>query len=33
LTGTVMSGKFQMRMSGETEWKTYLQWTGSKRTD
>jgi hypothetical protein len=27
----VMSGKFQMRMPGQTEWKSYLEWTGAKR--
>jgi hypothetical protein len=33
LKGAVMSGKFQMRMPGQTEWKSYLEWTGSKRTE
>jgi len=32
LNGAVMSGKFQMRMPGETEWKSYLEWSGAKRT-
>lgn len=27
----VMSGKFQMRMPGQTEWKSYLEWSGAKR--
>ena len=29
--GAVMSGKFQMRMPGETAWKPYLEWSGSKQ--
>lgn len=24
----VMSGKFQMKMPGQTEWKSYLEWSG-----
>jgi len=32
LKGSVMSGKFQIRMPGQTEWKSYLEWSGSKRT-
>jgi hypothetical protein len=28
---SVMSGKFQMRMPGQAEWKSYLEWSGSKR--
>lgn len=32
LQGVVMSGKFQMRMPGQNEWKSYLEWTGAKRT-
>jgi hypothetical protein len=27
----VMSGKFQMRMPGQTAWKSYLEWSGAKR--
>jgi hypothetical protein len=27
----VLSGKFQMRMSGQTEWKSYLEWSGPKK--
>jgi uncharacterized protein YaiE (UPF0345 family) len=27
----VMSGKFQMRMPGQTEWKSYLEWSGAKK--
>jgi hypothetical protein len=27
----VMSGKFQMRMPGQTEWKSYLEWNGAKK--
>lgn len=28
--GSVMSGKFQMHMPGQTEWKSYLEWSGTK---
>lgn len=28
---TVMSGKFQMHMPGQTEWKSYLEWSGPKQ--
>lgn len=31
LHGAVMSGKFQIRMPGQNEWKSYLEWTGAKR--
>jgi hypothetical protein len=31
LKDTVMSGKFQMRMPGQTEWKSYLEWNGAKK--
>jgi hypothetical protein len=31
LKGEVMSGKFQMRTPGQAEWKSYLEWSGSKR--
>ena len=31
LKGTVMSGKFQMQMPGQTDWKTYLEWSGPKQ--
>lgn len=31
LQGSAMSGKFQMRMAGQSEWKSYLEWSGSKR--
>ena len=27
-----MQGKFQMRMPGQVEWKSYLEWRGPKRT-
>lgn len=27
----VMSGKFQIRMPGGQEWKSYLEWTGSRK--
>ena len=30
LTGTVMSGKFQMQLPGQNDWRSYLEWTGSK---
>lgn len=32
LKGPVMWGKFQMRVQGQTDWKPYLEWSGSKRT-
>jgi hypothetical protein len=28
---TVMSGKFQMRMPGQAEWKSYPEWSGAKK--
>jgi hypothetical protein len=28
--GDTMSGKFQMRMPGQSEWKSYLEWSGKK---
>ncbi len=31
LHGEVMSGKFQIRMPGQNEWKSYLEWSGSKQ--
>ena len=31
LKGAVMSGKFQMRMPGQGEWKSYLEWSGRRR--
>jgi hypothetical protein len=31
LKDAVMSGKFQMRMPGQPEWKSYLEWTGAKK--
>jgi hypothetical protein len=31
LRDAVMSGKFQMRMPGQLEWKSYLEWSGAKR--
>jgi hypothetical protein len=31
LKGTVMSGKFQMHMPGNTEWTSYLEWSGAKK--
>ena len=31
LKDKVMSGKFQMRMPGQPDWKSYLEWTGSKK--
>jgi hypothetical protein len=33
LKGAAMSGKFQIRMPGQTEWKSYLEWSGTKRTE
>lgn len=29
--GAVMSGKFQMRMPGQPDWHSYLEWTGAKK--
>lgn len=31
LKDRVMSGKFQIRMPGQVEWKSYLEWSGAKR--
>jgi hypothetical protein len=31
LKGSVMSGKFQMHMPGQTEWTSYLEWSGVKK--
>jgi hypothetical protein len=31
LKAAVMSGKFQMRMPGQAEWKSYLEWSGAKK--
>jgi hypothetical protein len=31
LTSTVMSGKFQLRAPGQTDWKSYLEWSGERR--
>jgi hypothetical protein len=31
LEGGVMAGKFQMRMPGQTDWKSYLEWSGGKK--
>lgn len=30
LKGTILFGKFQMRMPGQQEWKSYLEWSGPK---
>jgi hypothetical protein len=30
LKGTIMSGKFQMRMPGQQDWRSYLEWTGPR---
>jgi len=30
LKGQVMFGKFQIRVPGQQEWKTYLEWSGEK---
>lgn len=29
--GSIMSGKFQMRMPGQTQFNSYLEWSGAKR--
>jgi hypothetical protein len=31
LTGKVMTGKFEMHMPGQGEWRTYLEWSGSRK--
>ena len=31
LKDAVMSGRFQMRMPGQAEWKSYLEWSGAKK--
>jgi hypothetical protein len=31
LNGSTMSGKFQMRMTGQAEFKSYLEWSGAKK--
>jgi hypothetical protein len=31
LTGSTMHGSFQMRMPGENEFKSYLEWSGEKK--
>ena len=31
LHGTDMSGKFQMQLPGQSEWKSYLEWSGPKK--
>lgn len=30
LKGEVMTGKFQMRAPGQSEWKSYLEWSGAR---
>jgi len=30
LIGPLMTGKFQMRMPAQTEWKSYMEWSGMK---
>jgi hypothetical protein len=31
LKNAVMSGKFQMRMPGQAQWRSYLEWSGQKK--
>jgi hypothetical protein len=31
LHDALMSGKFQMRMPGQAEWKSYLEWSGARK--
>jgi hypothetical protein len=31
LKDSVMSGKFQMRMPGQAQWRSYLEWNGGKK--
>jgi len=33
LKGSVMWGKFQMRMPSQADWKSYLEWSGSKQIE
>lgn len=33
LKGAVMTGRFQMRMPGQSEWRSYLEWSGAKVAD
>jgi hypothetical protein len=28
---SILSGKFQMHMPGQTEWRSYLEWSGAKK--
>jgi hypothetical protein len=32
LKDSIMSGKFQVKMPGQTEWKSYLEWSGAKHS-
>lgn len=32
LTAGVMTGKFQMHMPGQSEWHTYLEWSGGRKS-
>jgi hypothetical protein len=29
LKGALMTGRFQMQMPGQSDWRTYLEWSGS----
>jgi len=31
LKGSIMSGKFQMHMPGQEDWKSYLEWSGARK--
>jgi hypothetical protein len=31
LKDSVMSGRFQMRMPGQTDWRSYLEWSGRRK--
>ena len=31
LKNSIMNGKFQMHMPGQTEWKSYLEWSGAQK--
>ncbi len=31
LKGAAMTGKFQMHMPGQSEWRSYLEWSGAKQ--
>lgn len=32
LRGEVLSGKFQMQLPGQTDWRSYLEWSGGRKS-